>query len=59
MVPNSKFKNLVEKLITKFQVKILKNVGGVAKLVIEIEQKAQMKIQLIFWPYNPYFFRDI
>ena len=46
MAPNSKFKNsvnkklpnLVENLISKFQVKILKNVG-VAILVTEIEQQ--------------------
>ena len=39
--------NLVEKLISKFQEEILKNVGGVAILVTEIKQKAQMEIQLI------------
>ena len=39
--------NLFEKLGSKFQVKILKNVGGVAFLVTEIKQKAQMEIQLI------------
>ena len=38
---------LVEKLILKFQVRILKNVGGVAILVTEIEQKVQTEIQLI------------
>ena len=37
----------VEKLSSKFQVKILKNVGGVVILVIEIEQKVQTEIQLI------------
>ena len=42
MAPNSKFKNsndeiaakLAEKLISKFQIKILKNVGAVAILAI-------------------------
>ena len=55
MVPDSKFKHpvnkllpkLVEKLISKFQIKILKNVGGIEISVTEIEQKAQMEIQLI------------
>ena len=39
--------NLDENLISKFQAKILKNVGGIAILVIGIEQKARMEIQLI------------
>ena len=39
--------NLVEKLTSKFQLKILKNVGGVAILVIEFEQKVQTEIHLI------------
>ena len=39
--------NLIEKRISKLQLKILKNVGGVAILVIETEQKAQTEIQLI------------
>ena len=64
MAPNSKLKNPINKITAKFSreayfkisSKILKKVGGVAILVIEIELKAQTDIQLIcdifevFWP---------
>ena len=48
MAPKSKFKNPVNeiaaKFSSKFQVQILKNIGGVSILVTETEQKSQTEI---------------